>query len=147
MPARLNEHPRILKAVQFSSLATQYDRERSFRFAAVWLVSITVLLNFQKDFRLCERTFRWRFTLRQEGQVELFGRRLTDLARMLLCQASHDNVNSIFLQVEQCKFSALCCMNRLSNGVERLLVPKARNKGVVYCLIWGSRNRQARGGN
>jgi hypothetical protein len=82
MSARLNKHPRILEAVQFSSLATHYDRERSFRFAAVWLVWITVLLNFQKVFRLCERTFRSRFTLREEGQVELFGRRLTDLARL-----------------------------------------------------------------
>ena len=93
------------------------------------------IVEFPKGFRLCERTFRSRFTLRKEGQVELFGRRLTDLARVPLCQPSHDNVNSIFLQVEQCKFSALCCTNRLSNGVERLLVPKATNKGVVYCLI------------
>ena len=31
---------------------------------------------------LCERAFRSRLTLREEGQVELLGRRLTDLARV-----------------------------------------------------------------
>jgi len=45
---------------------------------------------------VCERPFRSRPTLREEGQVELLGRRLTDLARVQLCQTATDNVNTIF---------------------------------------------------
>ena len=42
---------------------------------------------------LCERTFQSRLTLREEGQVELLGRRLTDLARVAVCQTPRGNVN------------------------------------------------------
>ena len=37
-----------------------------------------------------------RLTLREEGQVELLGRRLTDLAPARLWQAAIDSVNGIF---------------------------------------------------
>jgi len=36
------------------------------------------------------------FTLREEGQVELFMRRLTDLARPRVLQAATESVNTIF---------------------------------------------------
>jgi hypothetical protein len=50
----------------------------------------------EKVSRLCERAFRSRVTLREEGQVELLGTRLTNLARVQLCQPPPDNVNTIY---------------------------------------------------
>jgi hypothetical protein len=50
----------------------------------------------EKVFQLCERAFRSRLTLRKEGQVELRGRRLTDLARVRLWQRATESVNAIF---------------------------------------------------
>jgi hypothetical protein len=37
-----------------------------------------------------------RLTLAGRGHVELLGRRVTDLARALFCQAPSDSVNTIF---------------------------------------------------
>jgi hypothetical protein len=48
---------------------------------------------------LCERAFRSRLTLREEGQVELLGRRLTDLARVQSCALRTDSVKTIFLRI------------------------------------------------
>ena len=47
-------------------------------------------------FQLGERAIRSRVTLREEGQVELEGKRLTDLARVRLCQIRTDSVNYIY---------------------------------------------------
>src|SRR5262249_51157792 len=49
---------------------------------------------------LCERASRSRFTLREEGQVELLGRRPTDLARGQSCPSPTDNVNTICYEAE-----------------------------------------------
>jgi hypothetical protein len=53
----------------------------------------------EKVFQLCERAFRSRLTLREEGQVELLGRRLTDLARVQSCALRTDSVKTIFLRI------------------------------------------------
>jgi hypothetical protein len=45
-----------------------------------------------------EGVLRSWLTLREEGQVELLGRRLTDLARALVCQPLTDNVKYSFLR-------------------------------------------------
>jgi hypothetical protein len=39
--------------------------------------------------------FAHKLTLREEGQVELLGRRPTDLARVRLCQTAKETVNAI----------------------------------------------------
>ena len=41
-----------------------------------------------------ERTLGSWLALREEGQVELLGRRLTDLARLRYCQPTTDSVNA-----------------------------------------------------
>ena len=50
---------------------------------------------------LCERAFRSRFTLREEGQVELLGRRPTDLTPMQWCPSQRDGVNANFYEIER----------------------------------------------
>ena len=48
---------------------------------------------YAKIFSLCERTIRSRAALRKEGQVELLGRRPTDLARVQGCRKVQQSVN------------------------------------------------------
>src|SRR5262245_51431123 len=53
---------------------------RFVKHVAITIAIVSVSFIWWFFLRLCERTVRSRVTLRKEGQVELLGRRLTDLA-------------------------------------------------------------------
>src|SRR4029077_7791638 len=67
------------------------------------------------SFLLCERGLSLTLTLREEGQVELLGRRPTDLARVQACQPPKDSVNLIFRRSHDTKQADFqCCLCRVS---------------------------------
>jgi hypothetical protein len=59
------------------------------------LILLRLFFSFE-DFQLCERACSLAFTLRKEGQVELFGETPKQLGAARSCQASPDSVNTYF---------------------------------------------------
>ena len=76
---------------------------------------------------LCERAFRSRLTLREEGQVELLGEAPNELSAVQLCPSQIRSVNSIFQATPPGRWS-----NQLAR---RIAVPSPRNSLDFFVSI------------